>query len=238
VDTLYLTVYYSSANVFSAVACEGYEWHDSIYTETGSYEWTFADQYGADSTVTLHLIVNHGTHNVETITACDSYVWHSTTYTESGVYNYDYVNAEGCPSADTLYLTVVSTPTVSIAGPQFFCPDSSVTLTAVTSSEPLSYLWSNGATTASIVVSETGAYTVTAYFANGCFAESEGFHVFESENPIMNALLHDMVAGDTQTVVIGTMPLDTVQGSGLQYSNPQSTLFYSKVTFLPDGVSC
>ena len=238
VDTLYLTVYYSSANVFSAVACEGYEWHDSIYTETGSYEWTFADQYGADSTVTLHLIVNHGTHDVETITACDSYVWHSTTYTESGVYNYDYVNAEGCPSADTLYLTVVSTPTVSIAGPQFFCPDSSVTLTAVTSSEPLSYLWSNGATTASIVVSETGAYTVTAYFANGCFAESEGFHVFESENPIMNALLHDMVAGDTQTVVIGTMPLDTVQGSGLQYSNPQSTLFYSKVTFLPDGVSC
>ena len=107
VDTLYLTIYYSSANEFSAVACEYYIWDDRLYNESGDYQWEYTDIHGADSTVTMHLTVYYGTHNVETkADACDSYEWHGVTYTTSGVYPYEYVNTVNCPSADTLYLTV------------------------------------------------------------------------------------------------------------------------------------
>ena len=73
VDTLYLTVYYSSSNEFAATACESFVWDGQTYTESGDYERQYSDIHGADSIVTLHLTINHGTHNVFTETACDSY---------------------------------------------------------------------------------------------------------------------------------------------------------------------
>ena len=106
VDTLHLTIFYSSSDEFSATACESYEWDGRTYTASGDYEWTYTDQNGADSTVTLHLTINHGTHNAETMIACESYVWHGTAYTTSGNYTYDYNNADGCESTDTLHLTI------------------------------------------------------------------------------------------------------------------------------------
>jgi hypothetical protein len=106
VDTLYLTVYYSSTNDFAAVACEAYEWDDSVYTMTGDYTRVYQDVHGADSVVTMHLRINYGTHNVMTETVCNSYEWLGETYSESGTYTYAYENADGCASVDTLHLTV------------------------------------------------------------------------------------------------------------------------------------
>ncbi|MBP5649908.1 MAG: choice-of-anchor J domain-containing protein, partial [Bacteroidales bacterium] len=106
VDTLYLTVYYSSTNDFAAVACEAYEWDDSVYTMTGDYTREYQDVHGADSVVTLHLRINHGTHNAMIEMVCNSYEWHGETYSVSGTYTYAYENADGCPSVDTLHLTV------------------------------------------------------------------------------------------------------------------------------------
>lgn len=166
-------------------------------------------------------------------TACNSFTWNGVTYTADTTLTDTLDNIHGCDSIVTLHIHVITTPTVTISGSQFFCPDSSVVLIAVSDASPQSYLWSTGETTPSITVSEAGAYTVTAFFAGGCNAESENFHVFESENPIANAHLSDMVAGDTQTVIIGIMTNDN-----LQYYLPQSTLTYSNVTFLPDGVPC
>ena len=106
-DTLYLTIYYSSSNEFSATACESYTWDGREYTASGDYSWEYTDIHGADSMVTMHLTIYHGTHNVETkADACESYEWHGVTYTTSGVYSYEYMNDKNCPSADTLYLTV------------------------------------------------------------------------------------------------------------------------------------
>jgi hypothetical protein len=49
-------------------------------------------------------------------------------------------------------------PTVSVSGPTSFCPGGSVTLT---SNVATSYLWSNGETTQSITVTNSGSFTVT-----------------------------------------------------------------------------
>lgn len=56
-------------------------------------------------------------------------------------------------------------PTISPSGPTTFCSGSSVTLT---SSPANTYLWSNGATTQSILVSASGSYSVTVTNAAGC----------------------------------------------------------------------
>ena len=59
---------------------------------------------------------------------------------------------------DDIKLVSVSPPTITASGPTTFCSGGSVTLTASAGS---SYLWSNGATTQSIVANNSGSYTVT-----------------------------------------------------------------------------
>ncbi len=61
-------------------------------------------------------------------------------------------------------------PTITAEGALRFCQGGSVTLT---SSPAASYLWSNGATTQSIVVASGGSYTVTITDANGCSKTSD-----------------------------------------------------------------
>ncbi|MFZ1528015.1 MAG: hypothetical protein WAT19_04640, partial [Ferruginibacter sp.] len=56
-------------------------------------------------------------------------------------------------------------PTITALGPLQFCAGSSVTLT---SSSPTGNLWSNGATTQSIIVNQSGNYSVTATNSSGC----------------------------------------------------------------------
>ncbi len=76
-----------------------------------------------------------------------------------------------CPSAANSVNVAVSTPSATItpSGPTTFCAGGSVTLTA---NAGASYLWSNGATTQSIVVNATGSFTVTVTDGAGCSATS------------------------------------------------------------------
>jgi subtilisin-like proprotein convertase family protein len=60
-------------------------------------------------------------------------------------------------------------PTVSASGPTNFCTGGSVTLT---SSAATNYLWSNGATTQSITISNPGNYSVTTDQGSACPASS------------------------------------------------------------------
>jgi len=148
VDTLYLTVYYSSTNDFAAVACEAYEWDDSVYTMTGDYTRVYQDVHGADSVVTMHLRINYGTHNVMTETVCNSYEWLGETYSESGTYTYAYENADGCASVDTLHLTV--NPIYAVSDVQTIC------------ASELPYTWNN------VQFTEAGTQTATLQTVNGC----------------------------------------------------------------------
>ncbi|MBR4637985.1 MAG: hypothetical protein IKO81_04990, partial [Bacteroidales bacterium] len=145
VDTLYLTVYYSSSDEFSATSCESYDWDGETYTQSGDYTREYQDIHGADSTVTLHLTIHYGTHNTESLSVCEDYTWHGTTYTESGTYIYEYTNTDNCPSVDTLHLTV-------------FHP----VHTAFTETSCGNFAW-NGT-----VYTQSGDYTYSHLDANGC----------------------------------------------------------------------
>ncbi|MFT3909298.1 MAG: GEVED domain-containing protein [Ferruginibacter sp.] len=93
----------------------------------------------------------------------------SITVTASGNYTVT-TTANGCTSNASAATVVTvnplpSTPTIQAGGATTFCAGGSVTLTA---SAATSWLWSNGATTQSIIVNASGNYTVTVKNANGC----------------------------------------------------------------------
>jgi gliding motility-associated-like protein len=105
-----------------------------------------------------------------------SYLWStgattsSINVTSSGNYTVRVTNANGCQSAASAATTVTvnalpATPTITAGGPTSFCEGGSVNLT---SSAGSAYLWSTGATTASINVTTSGNYTVRVANSSGC----------------------------------------------------------------------
>ncbi len=98
----------------------------------------------------------------------DEYLWspgdqttQSITVKTSGTYSVQVRNSFGCISvpSDEVKVTVKSLgkPVIQADGPTEFCAGGQVVLT---SSEGENYLWSTGATTQSITVSESGSYSV------------------------------------------------------------------------------
>ncbi len=105
-----------------------------------------------------------------------SYLWSNGATTPginisaAGNYSVQVINANGCQSAASVATSVTvnalpATPTITAGGPTIFCDGGSVTLS---SSPATSYLWSNGATTASINITSSGSYTVQVTNAGGC----------------------------------------------------------------------
>jgi len=105
-----------------------------------------------------------------------SYLWstgattRSINVTTSGSYTVRVTDSNGCqslPSAATVVTVnaLPAAPTITASGPTTFCDGESVTLTSSTGT---GYLWSTGATTQSINVTEGGSYSVRITDSNGC----------------------------------------------------------------------
>jgi len=106
-----------------------------------------------------------------------SYLWNSgqtsqsITVTTNGVYNVIVTDAFGCTSLPSADVTVTvnpipATPVITASGPLNFCAGGSVTLSAPAGHA--SYLWSNGETTQSIMVTASGVFSVTVSDIFGC----------------------------------------------------------------------
>jgi len=83
-------------------------------------------------------------------------------------YNVTVTNSNGCSANDSVTINVYAIPSVSIASPDTtICTGNSDTLTATGA---LSYIWSTGATTSSIIVSpaSTTIYSVYGAGTGGC----------------------------------------------------------------------
>lgn len=98
----------------------------------------------------------------------------SITVSASGNYTVRVSQTGGCSATSaatnvTVNTGSASTPTVSASGATTFCNGGSVTLTASSGS---AYLWSNGATTQSILVTTGGNYNVRVTQTGGCSSQS------------------------------------------------------------------
>jgi hypothetical protein len=98
---------------------------------------------------------------------------------ETGDFYAVITNSFSCSiQSDTVSTVVLSAPvnTITLSGPTSFCPGSSVALSSDAESD-VTYLWSNGATSQSITVTEQGDYSVQTTGLNGCSSTSEPISV-------------------------------------------------------------
>ena len=96
----------------------------------------------------------------------------SITVTNSGTYTVTSGNGSCSGTSAPVVVNAVSAPTVPVvtaSGSLNVCPGTTLTLT---SSPANGYLWSNSATTRSIVVATADNYSVTAYSGPTCYAQS------------------------------------------------------------------
>jgi hypothetical protein len=159
-----------------------------------------------------------------TLTAANanSYLWSTGATTQaiivsaSGTYDCVVTGANGCTAtSNSISVTVVPPPTANISagGPTTFCAGGNVTLYA---SGGTSYLWSTGATTSSIVVTQSGSYTVDV--SNGsCGTTSSAINV--TVNPLPNV---QFSMGNDTSFCVFSNPLTLTGGSpaGGTYSGP------------------
>lgn len=98
---------------------------------------------------------------------------YNPTQANAGTYTVVATNSCGQSAASAGVTVTVTTMdvTVTASGPTTFCQGLSVTLTAPAGTG-YTYLWSNGATTQSIVVTTSGAYNVRVSTPSGCSAYS------------------------------------------------------------------
>jgi hypothetical protein len=154
------------------------------------------------------------------------YVWSTGETTQSIVVSttrnvaLTVINAAGCDATSDVQVTVhdaPETPVVSASGPTIFCDGGSVTLTAPAG---FSYLWSNGATTQSIVVTTSGNYNVTVTNANGCSATSAATSVTVDPSPATPTI---SAGGSTTFCEGGSVTLTAPSSSFYLWSNGATT---------------
>ena len=113
-----------------------------------------------------------------------AYLWSNTTNTQlntvsqTGSYTVTTTDQNGCEATSTPYnVTVIPLPVVTVFanGPTGICQGNNVTL--VMPSGYVTYAWSNGATTNSIVVNQEGDYFGSATNSAGCSNITSTIHV-------------------------------------------------------------
>jgi PKD-like domain len=125
----------------------------------------------------------------------------------------------GCSKSYQQSIPVPPAPAANVtaSGPTAFCQGGSVTLTAPSAT---SYLWSNGATTQSIVANTSGNYSVTITNANGCSSTSAATAVTVHAAPATPAITP---SGPTTFCEGGNVTLSAPAGYSYLWSNDATT---------------
>jgi hypothetical protein len=181
-----------------------------------------------------------------TASAGNNYLWttgstiQSIVLTNSGNYGVTVINGSGC-SATSVNTNVIVNPTPAVPtiianGPTAFCQGSSVTLT---SSSVGSYLWSTGVTTQSIVIANSGNYSVTVTNGSGCSASSTGTGVTVNPLPATPTItdsestLSSSSASGNQWYFNGNI----ITGATSQFYNVSQNGFYTVCVMDANGCS-
>ena len=170
----------------------------------------------------------------ETVTLTSSYAdgntWstgetsQSIVVSASGLYSLFHVDANECISPTSeVQVTVNPLPAVPVIiadGPVQFCDGGSVNL-SIDNSAGNSVLWSNGETTASISVSQSGSFSVTVTDANGCLSSSTTTDV----TVFMSPALPVIGSSDADNVICAdeTITLSSSYADGNNWSTGETT---------------
>ncbi len=234
--------------VLTSSAGSSYVWSNGATTQsttvssTGNYSVTVTNGNGCSSTsaataVTVYALPTvtimasgptefcAGGSVVLTASAGSSYVWSNGETTQSitvstpGNYSVTVTNVNGCSATSAVTAVTVNalpTATITAFGSTAFCAGGSVTLT---SSAGSSYVWSNGETTQTIIVSTAGNYSVTVTNENGCSSTSAATAVTVNALPTVTI----MASGPIEFCSGGSVVLTASAGANYQWSNGETT---------------
>ena len=133
-------------------------------------------------------------------------------------------NANGCSATASRNIVVNPLPTPVISGNTSICQGQTTILTA---GGGASYIWNNSQTNATISVSNSGTYTVTASNSHGCTATA-------SQNVIVNQYPVVSISGDTVLCLGETAIITASGGSSYSWSSGQTGAI---ATFAPAQTS-
>jgi hypothetical protein len=178
-----------SGNTFDPVlAGAGTHTITYAYTDGNNCYGIQSQQVIVQGALSLNLGPDQTACDGETITldagVADTYLWsdQSTNQTllvsQTGVYTVTVTNLAGCESVDEVDITFNPLPSVDLGQDQDVCVGVSVILDAGTAD---SYIWSNNATSQTIVVTTSDTYTVTIT-TNGCTSTDEITVTFHDVN--------------------------------------------------------
>jgi CHU_C Type IX secretion signal domain/FG-GAP-like repeat/Bacterial Ig-like domain len=125
------------------------------------------------------LLCGSGTLTLSTITSAPplAYRWSTgattptITVSQPGAYSVT-VTFSGSRTSTAQFRVMALAPLVRIAGDSILCPNATLNL-AGSAPNATAYLWSTGATTATIAVTQPGTYTFTARYGSGCSASRQ-----------------------------------------------------------------
>jgi len=190
-------------------------------TEEGLYSLTIFNSAGCSEYDEInvfyndYLIINIG----DSINSCegqeiklspgevDSLVWDNGTEVDSlivttnGWYYVTVVDDLGCIGQDSAYVFFNELPEISIGNDTAFCDGNELEIIAP---EAELYLWNTEDSTQSIVVNESGSYTVTITDTNGC-QNSDSKVLTVWDNPFID-LGPDKTITEDQTIILGAEP--------------------------------
>jgi len=112
------------------------------------------------------------------------------------------------------------TASVAPVGTTTVCQGESVTLNATTNATGASYLWSNGATTASIAPTTSGSYGVTVTSARGCSEVAAPVSVTVNPNPTAPTIT---ASGNTSFCTGSSVDLTSSYATGNVWSSSETT---------------
>lgn len=199
-------------------------------------------------TVTGNQDICEGKHTVLTATGAGvggNYIWNTGETTASinvspiitTTYTVTAINSNGCESqpADVV-VRVHEVPIAKISGDSYICEGGETTLTA---SGGVRYIWSTGATTSSITITQAGTYTVEVFNSDSCSSfASKTITTIENPDALISASEEYICAGDVVTLTAtggGTYMWNTGQQQAQITVNPLVTTDYSVIVTNESG---
>jgi len=230
------------------------EWNGVFYSESGQYTYeNIADTCSTLEILRLRIFGENleiacdpwlcGPDDTMDLTALNvngTFLWstgettRTITIDSAGFYRVTVTSADGCVSNKTAFIVERSLPEAVISGATEMCPGDEIPL-SVTETEGATYVWSTGDTTAQILATSPGDYTVTVTDAFGCSAVSDVFELtqrpYVSYEIILGASL--VCLDETTSVIIGGIDIEVVWFDGSDLSVRDLGVGEHIVTIIP-----